>query len=501
MDQIAKDTESLKLGDSSSPSSSTTTATTTTHGPAPPPAPPSATDNNNNNNMDMDITSMLPELPPGRRTHNYAGMTLEETVADLKTHPLFMTELDPAAAEDNEELAALQALAYEGTPRENAANFKEQGNECFREKRWLDAKEFYGKGIAILVGEERRRAAGGRRRVRKEGAGTSSSSGGGAAGKKGVVVVLDAEAGTRSAGPDLSDDKEKEDEEGQKRVGNHHPDDDFEEVDDDPAEVAAEQALLETLSVNRAACHLELRNYRSCTVDCAAALRLNPRNLKALYRSARALLAVHKLAEADDACARGLALDPANKPLRTLTHEIARAREADLDRRKREDERLAREKLRDTLLRTALQARGIVTRTTPGRRPPDMEDAQIRLSPDELDPASGLVFPTMLLYPCHMESDFIKAFSERESLEQHFGYVFPLPWDKTGEYGVGSVECYVENARGGLVKVGKKVPLLKVLSGGDVPVVDGLLKVFVVPRARAEGWVREWKEAKAKQVQ
>ncbi|KAK4236643.1 hypothetical protein C8A03DRAFT_35434 [Achaetomium macrosporum] len=448
MDQIAKDTESLKLGDS-----------TTTHGPAAP---------------EMDITSMLPELPPGRTLN--AGMTLEETVADLNKHPLFMTELDPS--EDNEELAALQALAYEGTPLENAANFKEQGNECFREKRWADAKEFYGKGIAILAAEEQRRAKGGKKRVRK-------------AETEKPVVLRQAEAGTSSAGPE----PEEEEAEAQKP---ENPDD-FEEVDDDPAEVASEQALLETLSVNRAACHLELRNYRSCTLDCAAALRLNPRNIKALYRSARALLAVNKLAEADDACARGLELEPANKPLQLLTQEILKAREADAARRKREEERLAKERLRETLLKTALQARGIVTRTTPGRRPPDMEDAQIRLAPDELDPASGLLFPTMLLYPCHMESDFIKAFSERESLEQHFGYVFPLPWDKTGEYSSGSVECYVENAKGGLVKVGKKVPLLKVLSGGNVPVVDGLLKVFVVPKGRAEGWVKEWKEAKAKQ--
>ena len=90
---------------------------------------------------------MVPELPPGRTLN--AGMTFDETVANLKQHPLFMTELDPT--EDNDELAALQALAYDGTPLENGINFKEQGNECFREKRWVDAKEFYGKGVAVLA--------------------------------------------------------------------------------------------------------------------------------------------------------------------------------------------------------------------------------------------------------------------------------------------------------------------------------------------------------------
>ncbi len=376
-----------------------------------------------------------------------------------------MTELD--AADDNEELAALQALAYEGTPLENATNFKEQGNECFREKRWADAKEFYGKGIAVLVPEERRRAAGGKRKVSK-------------AAPEPVSINPAADADSNDADLDSTVPEPKEE--------------DLEEVDDDPAEVKSEQALLETLYINRAACHLELRNYRSCTLDCAAALRLNPRNIKALYRSARALVAVNRITEADDACARGLEIDPTNKPLLALANDIIAAAKAETARRDREDDRLSKDRRRETLLKTALQARGIRTRST--GRPPDMEDAKIKLSPDDLDPESALVIPTLLLYPCHLESDFIKAFNERESLDQHFGYVFPLPWDRVGEYSSGGVECYVETVSGGLVKVGKKVPLLKVLSGGNVEIVDELLKIFVVPRARAEGWVRDFKAKK-----
>jgi hypothetical protein len=404
---------------------------------------------------------MLPELSPGRMLN--AGMTLDETVADLKKHPMFMTELD--GTEDSEELAALQALAYEGTPLENATNFKEQGNECFREKRWPDAKEFYAKGVAILAAEESRRAKGERRKVRKPA----------------EPVALDPEADS-SPNTDLEDALAP-------------TSDDFEEVADDPAEVQSERSLLETLYINRAACQLELRNYRSCTLDCASALRLNPRNIKALYRSARALLAVARIPEADDACARGLEIDPSNKPLLALAQDIIKAAEADAARRKREDDRLSQDRRRETLLKTALQARNIRTRST--GRPPDMEDAKIKLAPDELDPESALVIPTLLLYPCHFESDFIKAFNERESLDQHFGYVFPLPWDRTGEYKPAGVECYVETVSGGLVKIGRKVPLLKVLSGGNVEVVDDLLKVFVVPKAKAEAWVKDWKEKKA----
>ncbi|GAB1316635.1 HSP70/90 co-chaperone [Madurella fahalii] len=448
MDKVTKDAEALKLSDS----------VAGTNGPAVPDAP-----------------VLLPELPPGRTLN--AGMTLEETLADLNRHPLFMTELDPS--EDNDELAALQALAYDGTPLENATNFKEQGNECFRGKHWADAKEFYSKGVAILAAEEARRAKGIKKKIKVQ---------------KPVAVAISPDYDPSSSHSvvqeaELHEGAAKEKEEGGE----------VEEVDDSPTETASERALLETLYVNRAACHLFLQNYRSCTLDCGAALRLNPHNVKALYRSARALLAVNKIPEADDACARGLRLDPGNQALQALAEEIVRAHDADAARRAREEERLARERQKKTLLRAALQARGIRARAT-GKKP-DMEDARVRLVPDELDPHSGLVFPTMLLYPLQMESDFIKAFGEAETLEQHFAYVFPLPWDKAGEYESGKVECYIENVKGGLVKVGRKVPLLKVLSGGNVEVVDELLRVFVVPRGKAEEWVREWKAKKAEASQ
>lgn len=373
----------------------------------------------------------MPELPPAWALN--AGKTVDETAADLKQHPLFMTELDADGAEDNPDLAALQALAYDGTPLENAANFKEQGNESFRAKRWADAKEFYAKGVAILTAEERRR---------------------------------------RNS---------------------------TEDGDGDGKEAQQERALLEQLHVNRAACHLELANYRSCTADCAAALRLNPANVKALYRSGRALLAVDRVAEADDACARGLALDSANPALLSLARSVA-DRAAHLEvARKAAEARDDAVRQREARLRAALRANGIRTRST--GKPPQMEDARVQMvqDADGTDGDGSLVFPTVLLYPEHLESDFIKAFGEAESLDQHFGYVFPLPWDREGVYAADTVECYMETTTGGLVKVGRKVPLLKVLGSGSVEVVDDLLKIFVVPKAKAAAWVKEFKEKRAAQ--
>ncbi|KAI1779717.1 TPR-like protein [Hypoxylon cercidicola] len=366
--------------------------------------------------------AVLPELSPGRAMTS--KKTVDEVVAELKKTPFFMTEL-----EENDDTEAFKALAYEGTPFEVASDFKEQGNECFRTKRWADAKEFYTKGVLVLAAEERKRTRG-----------------------------------------EPNPEEKEEDVKGQRSV-------------------------LESLYVNRAACHLELKNYRSCWLDCSAALRLNAKNLKAYYRSARAFLAVGRIEEADDACARGLALDENNGPLKAVARDVVKKSEEAAAKQKKENERLAREKRRAMLVRAALKARGIKTRTT--AQPPEMEDAKLQLVPDPDDPRGTLSFPAVLLYPAHLESDFIKAFNETESLGDHLAYVFPLPWDVAREYTAAGVECYMETLAGGLVKVGRKVPLLKMLSSASVEVVDEVVRLFVLPKAKAAAWVQEFKTKKA----
>ncbi|KAK8931931.1 hypothetical protein H634G_04435 [Metarhizium anisopliae BRIP 53293] len=368
-----------------------------------------------------------PELPPGMASHR--KQTFDEIMADLNKSPLFMTDM-----EENDDIAALQALNYEGTPLENGTDFKMRGNECFKVRGYVDAREFYTKGIQILSLEERKRARG--------------------------EVTRNPEG-----------------------------------VEDSAEEIAAQREVLEALYVNRAACHLELDNYRSCWTDCAAALRLNPRNLKACYRSARALLAVGRVEEADDVCARGLSLDPDNRGLKEVAGRIVK-RAGELDaKNKRDAERRALLKRRETLLRAALKARGIPTRTT--AQPPEMGDTKLELVPDPDDPRSSLAFPTVLLYPEHLESDFIKAFNETQTLEDHLSYVFPLPWDKEGVYTAAGVTCYVETMEGGVLKMGKRVPLLKVLGTGKVEVVDEVVRIFVLPNDKADAWVNKFKQQKA----
>ena len=318
----------------------------------------------------------------------------------------------------------MTALQNEGTRAEVAQNFREQGNEAAREKRWFDAKEFYTKCIAVVLAKEDRW--------------------------------------------------------------------------DQPSNLAEERNRLrqaeEASYINRALCHLELRNYRSTTQDCASALHLNPTNVKAFYRSSTALYALDKIPEAHDAVTRGLALDPDNKPLqqtaakiherRAALHRIAAKKKAEADRLHQETQ----------LLSVALKARQIRTRKT--GQPPEMEDAAIRLSPDPLSPESMLEFPTVLLYPVDAQSDFIKGFSEMTSVVDHLEYIFPLPWDDKKEYTMDNVECFMETVSGGLIKAGKKLPLLQILSGGKVEVVDELVTIYVVPLSKTGRFIAEMKARK-----
>lgn len=215
-----------------------------------------------------------------------------------------------------------------------------------------------------------------------------------------------------------------------------------------------------------------------------------------------ALLALDKIAEAEDTVTRGLAIDPSspsspsNKSLRQVAEKIA-ARKLVLEkiaaRRRAEEERIRKEK---QLLATALKARQIRVRKTDEK--PDMEDAKVHLTPDPLSPESTLAFPVMFLYPMHAQTDFIKAFSEMDCIVDHLKYLLPLPWDEKHEYQVNTVDCFMETVTGGLIKAGKKLPFLQILSGGKVEVVDELVRVIVVPSLKSKTFIEQFKARKNK---
>lgn len=63
-----------------------------------------------------------------------------------------MTHLDETDGEGGENVAlqGLKAIAYEGTRSEIADNFRQNGNECARDKQWKQAQGYYSQAIGAL---------------------------------------------------------------------------------------------------------------------------------------------------------------------------------------------------------------------------------------------------------------------------------------------------------------------------------------------------------------
>ena len=134
------------------------------------------------------------------------------------------------------------------------------------------------------------------------------------------------------------------------------------------------------------------------------------------------------------------------------------------------------------------------------------------MGPDPLSATSEVFWPVLVLYPLVGESDFLKGVGETASVADIVGTVLGdglLPWDGGREYVLGDgaegdkkkkkgVDVFMETMAGGMVKVGRKMRLLDVLAGGKVEVVDGVVRCFVVPRAKVEGWVEEMRKRKGR---
>ncbi|KAI9209518.1 uncharacterized protein BJ171DRAFT_418357 [Polychytrium aggregatum] len=341
----------------------------------------------------------------------------KELWEQFNSTPLFMNSL-PEDAEQNETLMALQSLIYDGTQEEIAENFKNQGNEAFKDgpKRYKDAIGFYTQGI-------------------------------------------DAKA---------NDD-----------------------------------ALNSVLFSNRAAVNLELGNYRRTLNDCASALKFNPANVKAYYRSAKACLALDKYEEALDCCERGLLHDPQNKALVAEKGKVVKKMAERDEKQRRQREREALKKQQEERIKAAIELRGIRLITNAPKIDPDTEEVT-KTAPHPLadehrvrfDAGSDqLVWPVLFLYPEYHDSDLITQFYEDDTFAAHLAEMFAEPpqWDAKREYNPDTLEMYFETrmteeeikrnpkeAHPRLLKIGRDMKLIEVLSHPDFRVVDGVPTFFVV---------------------
>lgn len=91
------------------------------------------------------------------------------------------------------------------------------------------------------------------------------------------------------------------------------------------------------------------------------------------------------------------------------------------------------------------------------------------------------------MYPEYKESDYIQSFNETNTFQDHLEIMFeqPAPWDLRNEYTIDNIELYFEDIRGlnpKLIKIGKKLPLGKILSLDQYIIKNGVPSFIVLPK-------------------
>lgn len=356
-----------------------------------------------------------PALPP--QLNEFKDKTTDEVLKELNRMPFFMTKLDPTDGEggSNTELEALKALAYEGEPYEIAENFKNQGNDLYKVKRYKDAKITYTKGIDVQC--------------------------------------------------DV-------------------------------------QQINESLYANRAACELELKNFRSCINDCRIALKYNPKNIKCYYRIAKAYFCLDRIDDSRQTIHFALQLDSQNKTLRLLREAVER-RDEQLQKKQYETEKRERylENVQQ-LLKDSILLRNIKNIST--RHPSQLlRDATIHLE-DETDFESQLIYPAIVMYPTTNEFDFVATVGELTPVQDMIEVLTdrPIEWfNIKGHENFTSkqLQVYMETETGGLVKAGKKLTFHDILKRNTpkVPLFDYALKLYLVPKSDSQKWLETWDKKKA----
>ncbi|KZP00692.1 TPR-like protein [Calocera viscosa TUFC12733] len=265
--------------------------------------------------------------------------------------------------------------------------------------------------------------------------------------------------------------------------------------------------LRESLLLNRAACNLELQNYRKVLADTSLVLLSSPTASKAYYRAGLALTRLEKWHEALDVLGRAAALQPGDAGVARALEEARRGKEE--AQRKVHEKREAGEMRR--AVEVALQARAITLVKT---QSPPPQEAFPFFDPSYLPPngatftppppTTPLVMPVLLLYPLVAQTDLLTAFPESSTFQEQLTPVLadPPPWDEQGAYKLGTVGVYVVTVRGRVLKLAMGRRLLDVWPaaagkeglGDGVVCRDGWVEVYLLPRGEEERkWVDEMK--------
>ncbi|KAJ2078981.1 HSP70/90 co-chaperone [Coemansia sp. S100] len=265
-----------------------------------------------------------------------------------------------------------------------------------------------------------------------------------------------------------------------------------------------DKSLKVSLLINRAAANLELQNYGMVLHDCADALRIRPNTVKALFRSAKACIALEKFEEATECCKWGLSIEPDNKELAALQLQVDQAIARHERRIKEREERKRQKDLIREQIKQAIEIRSDLVFDTSSDKKKRTEDEDLAVvsypwendsaRQVELDQHTGhLLWPVFFLYPESKESDFVEKFDESLTLRDMLQEVLAEPphWDdrQRPKYTLDNVDTYfLSRPVGGfdederLVKVSMDARLGIILNNEKYVIRDGIPSFVVLPR-------------------
>lgn len=192
---------------------------------------------------------------------------------------------------------------------------------------------------------------------------------------------------------------------------------------------------------NRAFAHMLIGNWRSAIADAKHVLdEYDPGNIKAHFRATKCLLRLELWDEALVLVEGALDIEPGADEFLPLREQAEEGRAA---KEKKEAEAREREASRRAPAKQTLEAvkrRGVRVGSTIFSHPEAFRKPRLE--------GGALSWPVMFLYPEVGQMDFIEAFHELDSFEDHirlmFGSDAQVPWDRAGRYQAGRLRVYCE---------------------------------------------------------
>jgi len=211
----------------------------------------------------------------------------------------------------------------------------------------------------------------------------------------------------------------------------------------------SDKALNSQLHSNRAALSLRVEQYDKAVDDSRKAIELDPSNLKAYFRGAKASEALGLTGQALRFCAAALRQRPEEQDFLKLQASLSKR----LEREERDRQRLRRVDAKEVSDRQAVDSAVSALLTSRGARlGPLLFDASMyaKGAPPrpKLTEDGAIEWPLLLLYDETSQSDFVETFDERCCLSEQLQMMFPpdrpVEWDEEGKYIWDRLVAYME---------------------------------------------------------